>query len=44
MRHDDIRDIIADILTAVCPSVFIEPTLQSLTGEQLQLLTVNTED
>ena len=44
MRHDDIRNITADILTEVCPRVFRELTLQPLTDEQLQLLTANTED
>ena len=36
MQHNDIRDITADVLTEVCPSVSIEPLLQPLTGEQLQ--------
>ena len=44
MRHDDISDITADILTEVCPSVSIEPTLQQLMGEQLQLLTAHAKD
>ena len=44
MRHNDIRDITADVLTEVCPSVSIEPTLQPFTGEQLHYLTANTED
>ena len=44
MRHNDIRDITADVLTEVCPSVSIEPILQPLTGEQLQYQTANTED
>ena len=44
MRHNDIRDITADVLTEVCPSVSIEPIFQPLTGEQLQYQTVNTED
>ena len=38
------RDITADSLKAVRPSVSIEHALQPLTGEQLQLLTANTED
>ena len=44
MRHNDIRDITADVLTEVCTSVSIEPILQPLTGEQLQYQTANTED
>ena len=44
MQHNNIRDITADVLTEVCPSVSIEPILQPLTGEQLQYQTANTED
>ena len=44
MRHNDIRDITADVLTEVCSSVCIEPTLQPLTGEHLHYWTANTED
>ena len=42
--HNLIRDITADLLTEVCHSVSIEPTLQPLTGEQLQHRTANVED
>ena len=44
LRHNDIRDITADFLTEVSPSVSVEPTLQPLTGEQLQYKTANSED
>ena len=44
LRHNLIRDITADLLTEVCHSVSLEPTLQPLTGEQLQHRTANVED
>ena len=44
LRHNDIRDITADFLTEVSPSVSVEPMLQPLTGEQLQYKTANSED
>ena len=33
LRHNDIRDITADFLTEVSPSVAVKPVLQPLTGE-----------
>ena len=33
LRHNEIRDITADLLTEVCHDVAIEPMLQPLTGE-----------
>ena len=33
IRHNQVRDITARLLTEVCPSVGIEPTLQPLNGE-----------
>ena len=44
IRHDDIRDLTAKLLTEVCSNVAVEPTLQPLTGERLTHLTSNTED
>ena len=44
LRHNLIRDITVDVLTEVCHSISIEPTLQPLTGEQFQHRTVNVED
>ena len=44
IRHDDIRDLTAKLLTEVCSNVAVEPTLQPLTGERLAHLTSNTED
>ena len=35
LRHNDVRDFTADILTHVCPNMAIEPELQPLTGESL---------
>ena len=44
LRHNDIRDITADFLTEVSPSVAVEPALQPLTGEQLQYKMANSDD
>ena len=41
MGHNDITDITGDILAEICMSVSVEPTLQPLTGEQLQHQTAN---
>ena len=39
-----VRDITAVLLTEVCHSVGVEPTLQPLTGEQLSYRSANVED
>ncbi len=44
MRHDDLRDLEALLLSEVCKDVAIEPQLQPLTGEILSLFTANSED
>ena len=44
LRHNEIRDITADLLTQVCHDVAIEPMLQPLTGEKFQKKTVNMSD
>ena len=44
IRHNDIRDLTARLLTEVCPNVTIEPDLQPLSGETLSLRTSNRED
>ena len=44
IRHDDIRDLTARLLTEVCPNVAVEPELQPLTGETLSNRTSNYED
>ena len=43
LRHNDIRDITAKCLSEVCHNVAVEPELQPLTGESLQLRTANSE-
>ena len=44
IRHNELRDITAELLTEVCHSVGIEPTLQPLTGEQFSYRSANVED
>ena len=45
LRHNQIRDITADLLTEVCHDVAIEPMLQPLTGEKkFQKKTANMSD
>ena len=44
IRHNRIRDLLAGLLTEVCPCVAIEPVLQPLSGEQFQLRSTNVED
>ena len=42
IRHNEIWDITADILSEVCHNVTIEPKLQPLSGEHLHYVTGNT--
>ena len=44
IRHNEIRDITASLLTEVCHSVATEPPLQSLSGELLNPRSANRED
>ena len=44
IRHNEIRDITASLLTEVCHNVATEPLMQPLTGETLALRSANTED
>ena len=44
IRHNEVRDLTADLLTEVCHDVEIEPKMQELTGEHLLLRTANKED
>ena len=44
IRHNEIRDITANLLSEVCHSVKIEPDLQPLTGEVLSTASANTND
>ena len=37
-RHNELRDLEADLLSMVCNDVEIEPQLQDVTGEQLSSL------
>ena len=43
VRHNDIRDFTASLLTEVCYNVATEPTLQPLNGETFSYLTANTD-
>ena len=43
VRHNDIRDITASLLTEVCHNVATEPKLQPLNGETFSYLTTNTD-
>ena len=44
IRHDEIRDITATLLTEVCHNAATEPLLQPLSGEILNHRSANTED
>ena len=44
VRHNDLRDLTANLLTEVCSNVCIEPPLQTLTGELLSHETSNSQD
>ena len=44
IRHNEIRNITADLLSGVCHCVGIEPSLQPATGEQFLHKTTNRED
>ena len=44
MRHNEVRDITATLLTEVCHGVTIEPYLQPLSGESLSHRSAITED
>ena len=44
IRHNELRDFTATVLSEVCHDVAIEPVLQRLTGENLHYATVNVED
>ena len=44
IRHNELRDITAQLLTETCHGVGIEPPLQPLGGEQLRYRTANRED
>ena len=44
IRHNELRNITAELLTETCSNVLIEPPLQPLNGEQLSYQSSNTED
>ena len=44
IRHNEIRDVTANLLTEVCNDVRTEPDLQPLTGETMTKSTANTAD
>ena len=44
IRHNEIRDITATLLTEVCHNVATEPPLQPLTGETPTAHSANTDD
>ena len=44
IRHNEIRDLTATLLTEVCSSVTIEPDLQVLTTEEFSNRTANTSE
>ena len=44
IRHNEIRDITADLLSEVCHNVGNEPSLQPMSGEHLMHRTSNRED
>ena len=43
-RHNELRDITANLLDEICTGVGVEPTLQPLTQEQLRYKSANRED
>ena len=44
IRHNHVRDIMAHLLTEVCPNVGIEPNLQPLTAESFPLRSTNVKE
>ena len=43
-RHNEIRDLTADLLAEVCKAVAVEPPLERLTGEKLELASAISSD
>ena len=44
VRHNEVRDLTAELLTEVCHSVAVEPTLLPLSGEAFTGLSTNTSE
>ena len=43
-RHNELRDITADLLSEVCTDVLVEPPLEELTGETMHYRSANVSD
>lgn len=44
IRHNEVRDLTANLMTEVCHDVCVEPTLQPITGEVLSNATAISDD
>ena len=44
IRHNEIRDLTANLMSEVCNDVSVEPHLQPITSEQLSGVSANTQD
>ena len=44
MRHNEIRDLTADLLAEVCSDVCTEPKLAPVEGQQMRLASTTVED
>ena len=44
IRHNELRDITAALLSEICHNVSVEPNLQPLSGEQFHYRSANVED
>ena len=44
LRHNELRDFTSSLLSEICSDVSIEPELQTLTGESMNLKTANVTD
>ena len=44
IRHNEVRDFTAELLSEVCNDVAVEPLLTPLTGEKFKLKTANIDD
>ena len=44
IRHNEIRDVSANLLSEICHNTCVEPVLQPLSGESFQSRSANTQD
>ena len=44
LRHNEIQDITASLLTEVCSKVYVEPDLQPVTSDQLKGVSANSQE